>query len=126
MHQRSGLWEAVEAASNPETQIDDNRRMWRELQNWLSSWGRAILVGKNVGTFDRVFLEHAKPGITAPLSHQNLDVRTLLNAFTFWGGTNKPTLPETPPMYHRAKVDVHHDIECIGVIADWIEDASAL
>src|SRR5690606_33107045 len=54
----------------------------QELRDLFERYPGAVLVGRNVGTFDRVFLERADPGITTILSHRNFDVSTVRMLFS--------------------------------------------
>lgn len=110
MHSRTGLLSELE-----------HGRPWSDVQDQLSLlfalYPRARLAGRNVGTFDRAFIE-AKAGlITAPLSHQNFDVSTLLNARTWFADFADP-LPAFEGTQHRALDDVRNDIEIVRFIAD--------
>ena len=113
MHRKSGLLDELRNA----TQSISNAL--KELKELFDRYPGAVLVGRNVGTFDRVFLECKCPGICEKLSHTNYDISTLRDF---------STLLETDAALgkaaHRARDDVHLDInflcELIFELSPWI------
>lgn len=107
MHDSTGLWRdcaSLDATPLPEAMSD--------LAMVLRQYGRSdMLVGRNVGTFDRVFLERNCPGITKSLSHRNFDITTLLYATHRLAG--EPIEFEKNPMPHRAMNDCETDLEIV-------------
>ena len=119
MHDKSGLFEDL-AKRDGVGMIEAGPI----LEEYFNRYPNARLAGKNVGTFDRVVLESKWPGVTKKLSHQCLDVRTALMMFELWGNKeDRPTLPDFEGDKHRAKDDALHDMNCMSVIADWIDNA---
>ena len=118
MHQANGLLDACE---DSEIEIDV---CMKSLAEYLNEFPKARLAGKQVGTFDRIFLEEDFAGCTDALHYQVVDLTALHFAFRTFGGGGAPKVNFNVP--HRAKGDVLSDIEAFRVYADWIQEKSDL
>lgn len=99
MHRKSGLLDALKEGGVP------NSSALAALKSLFDKYPKAALVGRNVGTFDRYFLECKRPGICKNLSYRNWDISTLRD-FAKISGLNSSMSGAS----HRAKDDVHQDI----------------
>lgn len=120
MHDRSGLLQVLKDGEG----VSEAEAL-EGLSVLFKSWPRAMLMGRNVGTFDAKWMEHRSPGITTPLHYRCIDLSSVLTLIKTFAHPFGPTLPEQPVGAHRATVDVEHDIETLNVLADWLEDAAA-
>lgn len=104
MHTKNGLWE--ECRNSPLSEKEGLKALAVFFKEHRGAW----LAGRAVRTFDAGFLEARKPGITKPLSHRTLDLRTLIRTNDFvpglWAGIDLD-----PPTRHRAMEDASGDAD---------------
>ena len=74
MHEQNGLWIACAASSMTLDHALDGFSSWVE---GLKSEQAPILLGRNVGTFDRAALEVARPGICKRFHYRHLDLSSI-------------------------------------------------
>lgn len=92
-----------------------------DLSKYLKQFPKGILVGRNVGTFDRRFLEEKGVDLSG-LHYHNRDISTILAIFATWRSEEHPfEVPEFEGTKHRADVDVKNDIEIMRAVADYLE-----
>lgn len=109
MHHDSGLWSALEAGEGVTmVQIET------VLLEIFARYPKGMLFGRNVGTFDREFLERKLPGVTRGLHYRVLDLSTLLTFVKLY----QPAL--------RAELDEAKKDEAHRALADIIEDFATL
>lgn len=92
----------------------------QELRDLFERYPGAVLVGRNVGTFDRVFLERADPGITTILSHRNFDVSTVRMLFSL--AFPNFVEPEFEGEQHRALDNVLNDKRLLEEQVNYLQD----
>lgn len=110
MHTRSGLLDEIEfgAGASLDAALDSVRDI-------ASRYPQAVLLGRNVGSFDRAFLEAKRPGVLDALHYRCLDLSSLLLLWKIYDPTRLEGLPK-PTGTHRAMADVRGDIALLRAI----------
>jgi oligoribonuclease (3'-5' exoribonuclease) len=73
------------------------------------------LLGRNVGSFDRAFLEAQRAGVLDAVHYKCLDLSALLLYWQLYYPVMRATLPK-PEAAHRAMCDVRGDIALLRAI----------
>lgn len=113
MHSRSGLLDALSEGEDLHDALAVAEELFREYEG-------SMLVGRNVGTFDRPFLEAKRPGICKGLAYRHLDISSFQAFFKLFPAPNGYNPPIAPHDAHRAEVDVRYDLETIRYTRDWL------
>jgi len=110
MHTRSGLFAEIEFGTG--LSLRDALDRVRDI---TSQYPQSLLLGRNVGSFDRAFLETKRPGVLDALHYRCLDLSALLLFWKIYDPTKLDGLPK-PADTHRAMADVRGDIALLRAI----------
>jgi oligoribonuclease len=107
MHDKTGLWDRLASKeAKPLSEVDAQLASILQLLRGDSRWG--VKIGGNSVAFDKNFLSAQLPLTRKQLSHQVLDMSSVLEFFRATG--NRVPLPKHSPS-HNAMEDIENCIE---------------
>lgn len=106
MHSANGLWDEVSAATRTSDEVAD---ALLEFIKSVAAPRHAMLAGSSVH-FDRAWMAHHWPQVTAYLHHRLLDVSTVKELVKVYYGSESEFREEEDAHGHRAQADIHRSL----------------